>query len=491
MKRIEIADQAHLSLGRMARIAFDGIRYRLFRASVTVAVIAVAVAFLMNVMSESLVKRSVARNTRERIAQMRLIHDWVAHLTSAGSIDSLLQEVASAPANGQSLREAAAMAGWSPAAAQELRGLACRASMYLTFFSDLDYGRRRNLVSSAVGTAILDRLTTEKGWSRFEAALADMPSIRFVTTLEEFRAFLKQWPTLRNGIKQLERGRTSAIEVLNLTRAGTPVLDALTDAEGAFGNAVRDAGFLLDTAQTAPVVAVQARLLLDRYRLQRSVENQELRKAVGRHYRVGSGDVGVKMMWQMVSTESTAAVYLDEMRKAGIDTTGLSASHLSKLSVMLAEEAALTRISQLTSEIGSGWMGLGQRMGWLLLVSMLVCGIGICNAMLMTVTERFREIATLKCLGALDETIMIMFVMESCLLGFIGGCGGAVLGSLIGFGRMAVAFGVTSLAAVPPLNMILGMGTAVCAGIVLAAIAAVYPAFRAARLAPMEAMRIE
>jgi len=54
MKQIQIAEQPWLGLGRTVAITADGIRYRLFRASVTVAVIAVAVAFLMNILGESL-----------------------------------------------------------------------------------------------------------------------------------------------------------------------------------------------------------------------------------------------------------------------------------------------------------------------------------------------------------------------------------------------------------------------------------------------------
>ena len=73
MKSINIADQPWLSMRRTISITVDGIRYRLFRASVTVAVIVVAVAFLMNILAESLIKRSVASNTRERIDTSRVI----------------------------------------------------------------------------------------------------------------------------------------------------------------------------------------------------------------------------------------------------------------------------------------------------------------------------------------------------------------------------------------------------------------------------------
>ena len=149
------------------------------------------------------------------------------------------------------------------------------------------------------------------------------------------------------------------------------------------------------------------------------------------------------------------------------------------------------RVTDLTLDAGRGFMGLGERLAWLLFVSMLVCGIGICNAMLMTVTERFTEIATLKCLGALDGFIMLMFVLESSILGIVGGCIGAVLGALIALGRMLVAFGIHFIGAMPATEILIGMAASVAMGMILAAVAAVLPSYQAARLAPMEAMRIE
>ena len=66
---------------------------------------------------------------------------------------------------------------------------------------------------------------------------------------------------------------------------------------------------------------------------------------------------------------------------------------------------------------------------WLISLSLLVCVVGIANAMLMSVTERFREIGTMKCLGALDTIIVKLFLLESTFQG----CAGTSAGILIGF----------------------------------------------------------
>jgi ABC-type antimicrobial peptide transport system permease subunit len=58
---------------------------------------------------------------------------------------------------------------------------------------------------------------------------------------------------------------------------------------------------------------------------------------------------------------------------------------------------------------------------WLIIVSLFVCGIGLINANLIAIYERYREIGTMKCLGAMDQHVMKLFLIESLIFGAIGG----------------------------------------------------------------------
>jgi len=492
VKPIRIADQPRLGFLRTARITIDGIRYRLFRAAVTVAVIAMAVAFLMNIMSESLLKRAVGRDTPERLARLHLIDDWLARLTKPGTAGEIIGEAANAEKGGAVYGEIAAMAGFGAAEMAEFHGDAVEAARYLAFFDGLDYARRRSLVHAAAGMGILGRLATDSGWERFTKALDTMRSLRSKPEVEELRKFVRERrPKLLERAGRVRAGRLEAIAKAAAARGGRDTLEALADAGGSFGESVRQAGFALDARTVAPRVAEQARRIIDSRAIKESIRKELIRQIVARHHNVLPGDVTLGMLWDLLSSRKGGARYIERMKKSGVDISGMTPERLVKLSQLRREEVALVKAARLTAGVGGGWMGLGERMGWLLLVSMLVCMIGISNAMLMTVTERFREIATLKCLGALDGFIMGMFVLESCVLGIVGGTIGAVLGSVIGLGRMLVTFGAGFVTSIPVPDVLAGMFIAVGTGVVLAAVAAVYPALKAARLAPMEAMRIE
>ena len=78
---------------------------------------------------------------------------------------------------------------------------------------------------------------------------------------------------------------------------------------------------------------------------------------------------------------------------------------------------------------------------WLISLSLLVCVVGIANAMLMSVTERFREIGTMKCLGALDTFIVKLFLLESTFQGFAGTSAGIVIGFLLTLGLALMDYG--------------------------------------------------
>lgn len=123
---------------------------------------------------------------------------------------------------------------------------------------------------------------------------------------------------------------------------------------------------------------------------------------------------------------------------------------------------------------------------WLLALSLLVCLVGISNAMLMSVMERFREIGTMKCLGALDSFILKLFFLESLFLGAAGSLCGVMIGSLLAMPRIVHVPGAF------PGPAFLGIaGASAAIGLAITAAAALYPAWRAARMDPVAAMRVE
>jgi len=490
---IQIADQPRLSLRRIAHITMDGIRYRVFRCAVTVAVIAVAVAFLNNIVSESIVRRSVGTVARLRLRQGRQVHEWAARLTAAGTSADLLKEVADSRPGDRVYRECAGFGRFGAAAMASFHRAARTAVGYLSFFEDLDYDLRRRLVHTDPGAAVLDRLATPSGMERFRRALNEIRAVRFVSSLDALQQFLdERWLPLRQDAERILAGRRAAIQDVARARAGVSVIESLSRADGAFGDTIRGAGFEFDSERVAPDVARQARDLLAMRRVEQTIEAQSVRRLLSRDARVAPSDVTTVHLWRFLRNRAHArALLAEEAESVSSLKKVLQEDDLVALSDRRREERALTRIGRDTAGVGTGWLGMGERIGWLIAVSMLVCGIGIANAMLVSVTERFREIATLKCLGALDGFILLLFVMESCLLGLAGGLLGAFLGSLIGAGRALWEFGFFLPGGLPIGDLLLGMALSVGAGMALAALAAVYPAFKASRLAPMEAMRID
>jgi len=127
---------------------------------------------------------------------------------------------------------------------------------------------------------------------------------------------------------------------------------------------------------------------------------------------------------------------------------------------------------------------------WITIVSMLVTVIGIANAMLMSVTERFREIGTMKCLGALSGFVVKLFLIESLIIGALGAIIGTILGFLVPFSAYMASSGISLLfASTPFLQLLLAGVASMLAGTVLAIIAAIYPARVAAKMVPADALR--
>ena len=117
-------------------------------------------------------------------------------------------------------------------------------------------------------------------------------------------------------------------------------------------------------------------------------------------------------------------------------------------------------------------------------ISLLVGGIGVMNIMLVSVTERTREIGTRKALGATNNDIRLQFVVESIIVCLIGGVIGIAAGTLLGYWGSSLI----SEPALPTLGSIaLAVGFSMAIGVFFG----YYPANKAARLDPIEALRYE
>ncbi len=128
---------------------------------------------------------------------------------------------------------------------------------------------------------------------------------------------------------------------------------------------------------------------------------------------------------------------------------------------------------------------------WIVILSLIVCVVGIVNAQLMAVTERFQEIGTMKCLGALDRFILRLFFLEAGMQGLVGGGIGALAGAFFSLITATISLGTVALIHVSWLNVAGSVLWATLVGFFLSLVGVFYPAIVAAKMQPVEAMRTE
>ena len=180
--------------------------------------------------------------------------------------------------------------------------------------------------------------------------------------------------------------------------------------------------------------------------------------------------------------------------RAAITTTSIILGIAFMVSLLL-----MAQIQQVVAGVSQG---IKAYQYWLLLISLLVCGVGITNSMLIAVAERYKEIGTMKTLGALDKHILVFFLLESLIIGTLGGIGGYITGIIAAMIYGAVQYGnfafIAKAMGEPLITFSLSIPSvltlfviSVILAIFLTIIAALYPAYYAAKLSPAEALRYE
>jgi putative ABC transport system permease protein len=128
---------------------------------------------------------------------------------------------------------------------------------------------------------------------------------------------------------------------------------------------------------------------------------------------------------------------------------------------------------------------------WLVSLALLVSTLGITNSMLMSVAERYREIGTMKCLGALDSFVIRLFVLEALMTGIIASTLGGVLGFLVMFLAYLAQQGTAWLPYARFSWLLEWIVISIVSGSALALLASAWPAAIAAKMPPAAAFRVE
>jgi putative ABC transport system permease protein len=177
---------------------------------------------------------------------------------------------------------------------------------------------------------------------------------------------------------------------------------------------------------------------------------------------------------QARSTDALSAAY-QEANKALMGTHGVTAATADF--TISSQQSLLTTATATDKTLTVLLAGIAA-------ISLLVGGIGVMNIMLVSVTERIREIGLRKALGATPRVVRRQFLVEASTLGLVGGALGIALGLV---GAQVLPRFIDQPVTIPPVVGIGALGIALVIGIV----AGVYPASRAARLAPIDALRSE
>jgi putative ABC transport system permease protein len=190
-----------------------------------------------------------------------------------------------------------------------------------------------------------------------------------------------------------------------------------------------------------------------------------------------SGERPVAMIYVSAVDENQVVAATDQMTQILRERHDLGIDDADDF-MIVTQQAVLDLASQITGVLT---IFLGAIAG----ISLLVGGIGIMNIMLVSVTERTREVGIRKAVGATKRDILLQFLLEAIVLSFMGG----LLGIAMGMAGASLISGLT-----PDLVTKVTLGTVSLAAGVASAVGlvfGVYPAMRAANLRPIEALRYE
>ncbi len=493
MKQLIVQNQVRLNPGRILGLTISGISVRLFRSMVTVIILMLAVTFLSHALVHSLVSHEARYFAYQELADYRVPSRWATRLTSPDNRATVRQNLADRV--DPFFTEYQRWSGASDAQMQAASADAARLLEYEAYFQSFSEAKALILLEGRAPIVALQAMTEAEARDRF----ADNLQRLNVPEPPGGMASLRQYtasalPQLIDLVGRIRTGHRQAIDRVAEARGELSPMHWFAQEDAPVESVLSGAGFVLD-ADTVERLHQAGNIFLAQDATKSALNNPAISRALIRELGVEVTDLHQDRLMHWLTGESRARWMTERIEENLGDAEQGVAPEPRTLATAAAQ---YRRQARLQAAVGSvemqardGLFDLPINTQWLITLSFLVCAVGVTNAMFMSVTDRFTEIATMKCLGALDGFLMQMFLFESLMQGLVGATAGVILGLALAVVRGMLTYGDIAWASMPWPDVILGGVLSFIVGLILSVIAGVGPALAVARLAPMEAMRIE
>jgi hypothetical protein len=491
-REIDVKKQHSMSFRETFMLCVRGVSHRMLRSVLTLAVVVLAVAFFMFLLAESMFIRSIGLGVEAEAEHQRASQQLMNRMFSTATDYVTVRRLAEARKREDKgvFDEFSRLSGMEQNELNHLSWLASEEILYTKWLNEIPTGNRTVLIHKTSGRAAFEHILADV--NAFTRKLEPMLDIRAPAGLDRFREFLDDYKSYEEAVRKLTLKWNEKVNQANMVMAEAKGDDSLDDNTWimkadpekleTWRADLEALGFSF-SKENLELMLKQLTEVAESELVFAHLNTKEVREAWTREFRESNP-----------STAEQKALRLKDKRAIKILSDKFAPSVLERVSDKTVYDNRLSKLERKLAPSlaeGSTVLGLGMRQFFLLTISFVVCMVGITNAMLMSITERFREIATMKCLGATDTYILVQFMMEAGMQGFLGGIFGVITGFFIASARSGLNFGAYLFNYWPGGDIIISASVSLFAGVLLAILASIIPSWIASRMAPMDAMRVE
>jgi len=254
MKTIRVQKQVRLGLMRAIEVCASGIYFRLFRSLVTVAVVTVAIAFMMYMLGGNTIRRGVRAYVVEEARGEHLLETWLSWLAEPMPRTALMRVVANCSDGDFRLDSIRAWGELTEEEVSELHTVVRALNPYLNAFDALPPGKRFMLAEESGGESLLDALPDEAALERFAQRLRQQGNLQLPGSLDDLFALLRRYWVQVPLWERVARGRSDAMARLEAVYPASTAAQLLADSPSGFREFLAEQGFVALSVELGSVM---------------------------------------------------------------------------------------------------------------------------------------------------------------------------------------------------------------------------------------------